>query len=111
MMTKTRTSRTVEGIINSVETLDGEGMVICRPFPKSTFSEFDPFLLLDELGSVDVEPSLASGAPIIPIEASRLSAMYLRGAWSIEIHKDTKGVSCPLWFIRDEYRSRNYSSY
>ena len=38
--------RTVAGVVNSVETLEGEGFLVRRPFPKASFSEFDPFLLL-----------------------------------------------------------------
>ena len=41
--------RTVAGVVNSVETLEGEGFLVRRPFPKASFSEFDPFLLLDEM--------------------------------------------------------------
>ena len=67
--------RTVAGIINSVETLEGEGIVVRRPFPKSSFSDFDPFLLLDELGPVDVEPGQAKGAPDHP--HARLRDSYL----------------------------------
>ena len=41
-------ARTVAGLINSIETLEGAGFLVRRPFPKPAFSEFDPFLLLDE---------------------------------------------------------------
>jgi hypothetical protein len=44
MTVPTQTSRTVAGVINSVETLEGAGFLVRRPFPKSSFSEFDPFL-------------------------------------------------------------------
>jgi len=33
------------------------------PFPKAAFSEFDPFLLLDEMGPMDAAPGEARGAP------------------------------------------------
>jgi hypothetical protein len=42
--------RSVSGIVNSVETLEGAGFLVHRPFPTSALSEFDPFLLLDEMG-------------------------------------------------------------
>jgi len=29
--------RTVAGVVNSVETLEGEGFLVCRPFPKASF--------------------------------------------------------------------------
>jgi len=35
-------TRTVAGIVNSIETLEGGGFLVRRPFPKASFSEFDP---------------------------------------------------------------------
>ena len=58
--------RTVAGIVNSIETLEGGGFLVRRPFPKPTFSHFDPFLLLDEMGPMTVEPGKAKGAPDHP---------------------------------------------
>jgi len=86
--TQTRTIRTVAGIINSVQTLEGEGMLVRRPFPKSTFSDFDPFLLLDELGPIDVEPGEAKGAPDHPHRGFETVSYILEG--SLE-HKDSQG--------------------
>src|SRR5882724_232392 len=43
-------ARTVAGLVNSIETLEGAGFLVRRPFPKAAFSEVDPFLLLDEMG-------------------------------------------------------------
>ena len=47
--TETNNERTVAGIVNSIETLEGGGFLVRRPFPKASFSDFDPFLLLDEM--------------------------------------------------------------
>ncbi|MBW4565440.1 MAG: pirin family protein [Mojavia pulchra JT2-VF2] len=88
MTTQTRTMRTVAGIINSVQTLEGEGMLVRRPFPKSTFSDFDPFLLLDEFGPVDVEPGQAKGAPDHPHRGFETVSYILEGR--VE-HKDSQG--------------------
>lgn len=63
-------------------------MVVRRPFPKSSFSEFDPFLLLDELGPVDIEPGQAKGAPDHPHRGFETVSYILEG-W-IE-HKDSQG--------------------
>ena len=46
----TARGRTVAGIVNGIETLEGGGFLVRRPFPKASFSDFDPFLLLDEMG-------------------------------------------------------------
>ncbi len=88
MTTQTRTIRTISGIINSLQTLEGEGMLVRRPFPKSSFSDFDPFLLLDELGPIDVEPGEAKGAPDHPHRGFETVSYILEG--SLE-HKDSQG--------------------
>src|SRR5436853_7700054 len=61
-----KAGRTVSGIVNSIETLEGGGFLVRRPFPKASFSDFDPFLLLDEMGPMDVAPGEAKGAPDHP---------------------------------------------
>src|SRR5712691_1018363 len=59
-------TRAVAGIVNSIETLEGGGFLVRRPFPKAAFSDFDPFLLLDEMGPMEVAPGEAKGAPDHP---------------------------------------------
>src|SRR5256714_1544029 len=61
-----KAGRTVSGGVNSIETLEGGGFLVRRPFPKASFSDFDPFLLLDEMGPMDVAPGEAKGAPDHP---------------------------------------------
>ncbi|BAY08752.1 pirin family protein [Calothrix sp. NIES-2098] len=88
MTTQIQTMRTVAGIINSVQTLEGEGMLVRRPFPKSSFTDFDPFLLLDEFGPVDVELGKAKGAPDHPHRGFETVTYILEGR--VE-HKDSQG--------------------
>lgn len=88
MVVQTQTLRTVAGIINSVETLEGAGFVVRRPFPKSSFSDFDPFLLLDELGPVDLKPGEAKGAPDHPHRGFETVTYILAGHLE---HKDSQG--------------------
>ncbi|MDQ3977281.1 MAG: pirin family protein, partial [Thermoproteota archaeon] len=45
--------RSVSRIINSIQTTEGEGFIVHRSFPTPNLSEFDPFLLLDEIGPLD----------------------------------------------------------
>ena len=59
--------RTVAAVVNSVETLEGGGFLVRRPFPKASFSDFDPFLLLDD--------EHAGGNPSGDIEDYRLGRM------------------------------------
>ena len=85
---ETNKGRTVAGIVNSIETLEGGGFVVRRPFPKASFSEFDPFLLLDEMGPMDVAPGEAKGAPDHPHRGFETVTYLLSGDME---HKDSRG--------------------
>ena len=80
--------RTVSGIVNSIETLEGGGFLVRRPFPKASFSEFDPFLLLDELGPIELAPGEAKGAPDHPHRGFETVTYMLSGDME---HKDSSG--------------------
>jgi redox-sensitive bicupin YhaK (pirin superfamily) len=80
--------RTVAGIVNSIETLEGGGFLVRRPFPKPAFSEFDPFLLLDEMGPMDASPGEAKGAPDHPHRGFETVTYLLSGEME---HKDSRG--------------------
>lgn len=88
MTVQTQTLRTIAGIINSVETLEGAGFLVRRPFPKSSFPEFDPFLLLDELGPIYLKPDQAKGAPDHPHRGFETVSYILDGRLE---HKDSEG--------------------
>ena len=81
-------ARTVAGIVNSIETLEGGGFLVRRPFPKATFSDFDPFLLLDEMGPMEVAPGEAKGAPDHPHRGFETVTYLLSGDME---HKDSRG--------------------
>lgn len=85
---KTNEGRTVAGIVNSIETLEGGGFLVRRPFPKASFSYFDPFLLLDEMGPMDVAPGEAKGAPDHPHRGFETVTYLLSGEME---HKDSSG--------------------
>jgi len=80
--------RSVAGIVNSIETLEGGGFQVRRPFPQASFSEFDPFLLLDEMGPMDVAPGEAKGAPDHPHRGFETVTYLLSGEME---HKDSRG--------------------
>src|ERR1043166_3246515 len=80
--------RTVAGIVNSIETLEGGGFLVRRPFPKTAFSDFAPFLLLDEMGPMDVAPGEAKGAPDHPHRGFETVTYMLSGDME---HKDSSG--------------------
>jgi len=81
-------TRTVAGIVNSIDTLEGGGFLVRRPFPKAAFSEFDPFLLLDEMGPMEVAPGEAKGAPDHPHRGFETVTYLLSGEME---HKDSRG--------------------
>jgi redox-sensitive bicupin YhaK (pirin superfamily) len=81
-------TRTVAGVVNSIETLEGGGFLVRRPFPKASFSEFDPFLLLDEMGPMEVAPGEAKGAPDHPHRGFETVTYMLSGDME---HKDSRG--------------------
>jgi redox-sensitive bicupin YhaK (pirin superfamily) len=80
--------RTVAGIVNSIETLEGGGFTVHRPFPKASLTEFDPFLLLDEMGPMTVGPNQAKGAPDHPHRGFETVTYMLSGEME---HKDSRG--------------------
>ena len=81
-------ARTVAGIVNSIETLEGGGFLVRRPFPKASFSEFDPFLLLDEMGPMELGAGQAKGAPDHPHRGFETVTYLLSGDME---HKDSRG--------------------
>ena len=80
--------RTVAGIVNSIDTFEGAGFRVQRPFPTPRFSEFDPFLLLDEMGPMDLAPGEAKGAPDHPHRGFETVTYMLSGEME---HKDSRG--------------------
>src|SRR5437667_9309616 len=91
--TQTNIGRTVAGIVNSIETLEGGGFLVRRPFPKASLSQFDPFLLLDEKGPINVAPGAAKGAPDHPHRGFETVTYLLSGEME---HKDSQGHSGKL---------------
>ena len=85
---KRERERSVAGVVNSIETLEGGGFLVRRPFPQASFSEFDPFLLLDEMGPMKVAPGEAKGAPDHPHRGFETVTYLLSGEME---HKDSRG--------------------
>lgn len=86
--TRTGRKRTVGGVVNSIETLEGGGFLVRRPFPKASFSQFDPFLLLDEMGPMELAPGEAKGAPDHPHRGFETVTYMLSGEME---HRDSRG--------------------
>ncbi len=88
MTNKIERLRTVAGIVDGLETMEGEGFLVRRPFPTHALSEFDPFLLLDEMGPKDYAPGQAKGAPDHPHRGFETVTYMLTGRMA---HKDSQG--------------------
>lgn len=82
------TTRTVAQLVHATPQLEGEGMIVTRPFPTARLDQLDPFLLLDRMGPVTHGPGEAKGAPDHPHRGFETVTYVLEGA--IE-HGDSQG--------------------
>ncbi len=85
------TPRSVRRVVPSIETLEGAGFVVHRPFPVGGLDQIDPFLLIDHMGPVDYTPARRSAHPITRIGASRRSATSSRASSSTRTPPATAG--------------------
>jgi len=82
------TIRTTAGLLHATPQLEGEGMLVTRPFPTARLDQLDPFLLLDRMGPATHGPGEAKGAPDHPHRGFETVTYVLEGA--IE-HGDSQG--------------------
>jgi quercetin 2,3-dioxygenase len=87
-MAQDLTPRSVDRIVPAVRTFEGAGFPVRRPFPTPALSDFDPFLLLDEMGPVDYPPGAAKGAPDHPHRGFETVTYVLEGRME---HRDSRG--------------------
>jgi len=80
--------RSVERIVPALRTTEGAGFVVHRPFPTRLMMDFDPFLLLDEMGPIQYAPGEAKGAPDHPHRGFETVTYMLDGAFA---HADSQG--------------------
>ncbi len=80
--------RSVARVISSVRTVEGAGFVVNRPFPTQQLMELDPFLLLDEMGPVELGAGEAKGAPDHPHRGFETVTYMLHGRME---HRDSQG--------------------
>ncbi|NND75029.1 MAG: pirin family protein [Ilumatobacter sp.] len=81
--------RPVERVVTAQRQTEGGGFVVRRPFPTAAADQFDPFLLLDEMGPVEYGPGEAIGAPDHPHRGFETVTYMLDGA--VE-HRDSTGA-------------------
>ena len=82
------TPRSVTQIVQARPQLEGEGMIVTRPFPTPRLDHVDPFLLLDRMGPISAGPGEAKGAPDHPHRGFETVTYILDGA--VE-HEDSQG--------------------
>ncbi|CAB3796125.1 hypothetical protein LMG28688_04240 [Paraburkholderia caffeinitolerans] len=82
--------RSIAHVFPAVRTTEGGGFIVNRPFPTRQLMDFDPFLLLDEMGPVDYAPGAAKGAPDHPHRGFETVTYMLEGRSG---HKDSAGHS------------------
>jgi redox-sensitive bicupin YhaK (pirin superfamily) len=83
-------TRSVLQVTNAKTTTEGEGFVVHRAFPNGSLREFDPFLLLDEMGPMKVSAGEAKGAPDHPHRGFETVTYMIEGIFE---HKDSQGHS------------------
>ena len=79
--------RTVANVVDAVQTLEGAGFVVHRPFPTERLDHLDPFLLLDEMGPMELGPGEAEGAPDHPHRGFETVTYLLEGEF---VHADSQ---------------------
>lgn len=75
-------------IVPAQEFVEGGGFRVHRPFPVQGLPQFDPFLLIDEMGPVDYAPGEAIGAPDHPHRGFE-TITYIIDGWMQ--HEDSHG--------------------
>lgn len=70
--------------------MEGEGFLVHRAFPTHALNQFDPFLLLDEMGPKDLAAGEAKGAPDHPHRGFETVTYMLQGKFE---HRDSQGHS------------------
>ena len=85
--------RNVSEIVIAKTTLEGDGFTVHRSFPNYALRDFDPFLLLDEMGPVTLEKGEAKGASAHPHRGFETVTYVIDGSFE---HKDSKGHSGKL---------------
>jgi redox-sensitive bicupin YhaK (pirin superfamily) len=81
-------TRTQIRVVPTLQTVEGGGFRIRRPFPVGGLSYFDPILLIDEMGPVEYAPGEAIGAPDHPHRGFETVTYLIDGAME---HEDSHG--------------------
>lgn len=83
-------NRNVVQILQAEAVREGAGFLVHRPFPRYGMEQFDPFLLLDEMGPSTHAAGEAKGAPDHPHRGFETVTYLLSGEME---HRDSRGNS------------------
>jgi quercetin 2,3-dioxygenase len=89
-MEKIGKDRSIRLLAKSNETPEGDGFIVHRSFPSRSIRNLDPFLLLDEMGPLDLLPQERKGFPAHPHRGFVTVTYMLEGRFE---HKDSQGNS------------------
>ncbi len=85
--------RSIKLVTKSNKTPEGDGFVVHRSFSSGSIRNLDPFLLLDEMGPLDLLPYGSKGFPEHPHRGFVTVTYMLEGRFE---HKDSQGNSGKL---------------
>jgi redox-sensitive bicupin YhaK (pirin superfamily) len=88
-------ARPVARVFTAAQTQEGAGFHVNRPFPTRMLMDFDPFLLLDEMGPMQVAPGDAKGAPDHPHRGFETVTYLLAGEMEHRDSQDHAGKLTP----------------
>lgn len=80
--------RKITAVIQAEAVREGAGFLVHRPFPRPGLEQFDPFLLLDEMGPSTHAAGEAKGAPDHPHRGFETITYLLSGEME---HRDSRG--------------------
>ncbi len=75
-------------VLPTIQTTEGDGLVIRRAFPTKSMDHLDPFLLLDHFGPRTVPPGDTHGVPPHPHRGFQTVTYMLSGEFE---HRDSEG--------------------
>ncbi|MFI6004264.1 pirin family protein [Streptomyces sp. NPDC051366] len=87
--------RSVIDVLQPVHTLEGEGFPVRRPFPTPQIPQLDPFLMVDQVGPVDLGPGEPKGAPDHPHRGFETIAYVMEGDIEYADSTGNRGVVPP----------------
>jgi redox-sensitive bicupin YhaK (pirin superfamily) len=87
-MANTAMLRSVARVAPSAATLEGGGVLVHRAFPNGALDSLDPFLLLDEMGPLELKAGKSTGFPDHPHRGFETVTYLLDGQFE---HRDSFG--------------------